>query len=229
MSWVCVPPWSSTLIAFCGASRCWAWFAADLYDWHLFSLVRCFFLDLRCPSRHWMTRGHSYEEQAAWNSKYYVLADSQMGLLNDEEEAVRAKREVSVCPSVQRCRCFRSKICPTTCWGSFKCVLKRTPRWKTFLLNCFSCFVSVREEKSIVAETSWRRSRRNWWWNNSSRYTEHQVMITSVSLDCELALPQVQLLVRLRHPNIACLYPLPCLLLTFAPPVLSLSPWAIVV
>ncbi|TWW66330.1 hypothetical protein D4764_20G0003620 [Takifugu flavidus] len=46
-------------------------------------------MDLRCPSRHWMTRGHSYEEQAAWNPKYYVLADSQMGLLNDEEEAQR--------------------------------------------------------------------------------------------------------------------------------------------
>lgn len=78
-----------------------------------------------------MTRGHSYEEQAAWNAKYYALADSQMGLLNDEEEAVRAECDVSVCPSVQQC--FRSKICPTTRWQSFKRVLKRTPRWKTVL------------------------------------------------------------------------------------------------
>lgn len=66
-----------------------------------------------------MTRGHSYEEQAAWNIKYYVLADGPMGLLDDEEAAVR----VSVCP-VQRCRCFRSKICPTTRWQSLKHVLQ---------------------------------------------------------------------------------------------------------
>lgn len=44
-----------------------------------------------------MTRGHSYEEQAAWNTKYYALADSQMGLLNNEEEAVRAECDVFVC------------------------------------------------------------------------------------------------------------------------------------
>lgn len=39
---------------------------------------------------HWMSRGHSYEEQVVWNPKYFVLADSQMRLLN-EEEAVRAE------------------------------------------------------------------------------------------------------------------------------------------
>lgn len=44
-----------------------------------------------------MTRGHSYEEQAAWNTKYYALADGQMGLLKDEEEAVRAECDVFVC------------------------------------------------------------------------------------------------------------------------------------
>lgn len=55
-----------------------------------------FVLDPRRPSRHWMTRVHSYEEQAAWNTKYYVLANSQMGLLNGEEEAVRAERDVFV-------------------------------------------------------------------------------------------------------------------------------------
>lgn len=43
-----------------------------------------------------MSRGHSYEEQVAWNPKYFVLADSQMRLLNEEEEAVRA--DVFVCP-----------------------------------------------------------------------------------------------------------------------------------
>ncbi|XP_034565925.1 ras/Rap GTPase-activating protein SynGAP [Notolabrus celidotus] len=41
--------------------------------------------DVRCPSRHWMTRGHSYEEQTAWNPKYCVVADCQMLLLNEEE------------------------------------------------------------------------------------------------------------------------------------------------
>lgn len=46
-----------------------------------------------------MSRGHSYEEQVAWNAKRYVLADSQMRLLNDEEEAVRAERDAFVCVS----------------------------------------------------------------------------------------------------------------------------------
>lgn len=46
-------------------------------------------LDVRCPSRHWMSRGHSYDEQTAWNQKYCVVADCQMLLLN-EEEVVRA-------------------------------------------------------------------------------------------------------------------------------------------
>ncbi|CAJ1070252.1 disabled homolog 2-interacting protein-like isoform X3 [Xyrichtys novacula] len=41
--------------------------------------------DVRCPSRHWMSRGHSYEEQTAWNPKYCVVADCQMLLLNEEE------------------------------------------------------------------------------------------------------------------------------------------------
>lgn len=100
-----------------------------------------------------MTRGHSYEEQAAWNSKYYMLADSQMGLLNDEEEAVRAERDVLVCPSVQRCQCFQSEICPTTCWQSLKRVLRRTPHWKTFQLN-FPALGVLERKESVVAETS---------------------------------------------------------------------------
>ncbi|XP_029024678.1 DAB2 interacting protein b isoform X3 [Betta splendens] len=41
--------------------------------------------DAPCPSRRWMTRGHSYEERSAWNPKYCVLADCQMLLLNEEE------------------------------------------------------------------------------------------------------------------------------------------------
>lgn len=46
-----------------------------------------------------MSRGHSYEEQVAWNAKRYVLAGSQMRLLHDEEEAVRAERDAFVCVS----------------------------------------------------------------------------------------------------------------------------------
>ncbi|XP_071322979.1 DAB2 interacting protein b isoform X3 [Trachinotus anak] len=41
--------------------------------------------DVRCPSRHWMSRGHSCEEQTVWNPKYCVVADCQMLLLNEEE------------------------------------------------------------------------------------------------------------------------------------------------
>lgn len=45
-------------------------------------------LDVRFPSRRWPSRGHSYEEQTAWNPKYCVGADCQLLLLNDEEEEV---------------------------------------------------------------------------------------------------------------------------------------------
>ncbi|CAJ1070250.1 disabled homolog 2-interacting protein isoform X7 [Xyrichtys novacula] len=45
--------------------------------------------DVRCPSRHWMSRGHSYEEQTAWNPKYCVVADCQMLLLNEEEVQIQ--------------------------------------------------------------------------------------------------------------------------------------------
>lgn len=65
----------------------------------LLSAVMCFFLslcfffssslDVQCPSRRWMSRGHSCEEQTVWNPKYCVVADCQMLLLN-EEEVVRA-------------------------------------------------------------------------------------------------------------------------------------------
>ncbi|XP_074472967.1 DAB2 interacting protein b isoform X4 [Sebastes fasciatus] len=41
--------------------------------------------DVRCPSRHWMSRGHSYDEQTVWNPKYCVVGDCQMLLLNEEE------------------------------------------------------------------------------------------------------------------------------------------------
>ncbi|XP_075872410.1 ras/Rap GTPase-activating protein SynGAP [Nelusetta ayraudi] len=44
--------------------------------------------DVRFPSRRWPSRGHSYEEQTAWNPKYCVGADCQLLLLNDEEEEV---------------------------------------------------------------------------------------------------------------------------------------------
>ncbi|TMS08575.1 Ras/Rap GTPase-activating protein SynGAP [Larimichthys crocea] len=40
---------------------------------------------VQCPSRHWISRGHSYEEQTVWNPKYCVVADCQMLLLNEEE------------------------------------------------------------------------------------------------------------------------------------------------
>ncbi|XP_074546083.1 disabled homolog 2-interacting protein-like isoform X3 [Halichoeres trimaculatus] len=45
--------------------------------------------DRRCPSRHWMSHGHSYEEQTAWNPKYCVVADCQMLLLNEEEVQIQ--------------------------------------------------------------------------------------------------------------------------------------------
>ncbi|XP_041816646.1 ras/Rap GTPase-activating protein SynGAP [Chelmon rostratus] len=45
--------------------------------------------NVRCPSRNWMSRGHSYEEQTAWNTKYCVVADRQMLLLNEEEVQIR--------------------------------------------------------------------------------------------------------------------------------------------
>ncbi|XP_063334262.1 ras/Rap GTPase-activating protein SynGAP [Pelmatolapia mariae] len=41
--------------------------------------------DTRCPLRHRMARGHSYEERSVWNPKYCVVADCQMLLLNEEE------------------------------------------------------------------------------------------------------------------------------------------------
>ncbi|KAL7376208.1 hypothetical protein ABVT39_003338 [Epinephelus coioides] len=46
--------------------------------------------DVRCPSRHWLSRGHSYEEQTAWNPKYCVVGDCQMLLLNEEEVQIRS-------------------------------------------------------------------------------------------------------------------------------------------
>lgn len=71
------------------------------YNWYL-PLCDFPFLDVRCPSRHWISRGHSYEEQTVWNPKYCVVADCQMLLLNEEEEVVRAHSTVLClsCPSV---------------------------------------------------------------------------------------------------------------------------------
>ncbi|XP_054469001.1 ras/Rap GTPase-activating protein SynGAP [Anoplopoma fimbria] len=42
------------------------------------------FVDVRCPSRHWMSRGHSYEEPTVRNPKYCVVGDCQMLLLSEE-------------------------------------------------------------------------------------------------------------------------------------------------
>lgn len=97
MSWVCGPPRSSTLIVFCAPLVAEPDLLLTFMTDMCFLCFGGFFPDLRCPSRQWMTRGHSYEEQAAWNTKYYALADSQMGLLNAEEEAVRAQCDVCVC------------------------------------------------------------------------------------------------------------------------------------
>ncbi|AWP15540.1 putative ras/Rap GTPase-activating protein SynGAP-like [Scophthalmus maximus] len=41
--------------------------------------------DVRCPSRHRMSRGHSCEERTAWNPQYCAVADCQMLLLNEAE------------------------------------------------------------------------------------------------------------------------------------------------
>uniref|UniRef100_A0A3B4XVC3 Uncharacterized protein n=1 Tax=Seriola lalandi dorsalis TaxID=1841481 RepID=A0A3B4XVC3_SERLL len=68
-------------------------FSAFIND--VISLCLCFFsssLDVRCPSRHWMSRGHSCEERTAWNPKYCVVADCQMLLLN-ENQVVRGQRK----------------------------------------------------------------------------------------------------------------------------------------
>ncbi|XP_068562732.1 ras/Rap GTPase-activating protein SynGAP [Cebidichthys violaceus] len=46
--------------------------------------------DVRCPSRHWMSRGHSYEEQTARNPKHRVVGDCQMLLLSEEEAERRS-------------------------------------------------------------------------------------------------------------------------------------------
>ncbi|XP_051267708.1 ras/Rap GTPase-activating protein SynGAP [Dicentrarchus labrax] len=45
--------------------------------------------DVHCPSRRWMSRGHSYEEQTVWNPKYCVVGECQMLLLNEEEVQIR--------------------------------------------------------------------------------------------------------------------------------------------
>lgn len=69
-----------------------------------------FFLDLRRPSGPWMSRGHSYKDQVAWNPKYFVLSDGQMRLLSEEKEAVRAESAVFVsCPSVHWCLSCQSQ------------------------------------------------------------------------------------------------------------------------
>ncbi|KAF0031683.1 hypothetical protein F2P81_016238 [Scophthalmus maximus] len=41
--------------------------------------------NVRCPSRHRMSRGHSCEERTAWNPHYCAVADCQMLLLNEAE------------------------------------------------------------------------------------------------------------------------------------------------
>ncbi|CAK6975480.1 disabled homolog 2-interacting protein-like isoform X5 [Scomber scombrus] len=41
--------------------------------------------DVRCPTRHWVSRGHSYEERTVRNPQYCVVADCQMLLLNEQE------------------------------------------------------------------------------------------------------------------------------------------------
>lgn len=70
----------------------------DLSGWYL-SLCNCLsLLDVRFPSRHWTSRGHSYEEQTTRNPKYCVGADCQMLLLNDEEEEVVRADNTLFCP-----------------------------------------------------------------------------------------------------------------------------------
>lgn len=61
-------------------------------------------LDVRFPSRRWPSRGHSYEEQTAWNPKYCVGADCQLLLLNDEEEeVVRADNNTALLSGTSFC------------------------------------------------------------------------------------------------------------------------------
>lgn len=74
-------------------------------------------LDVRFPSRRWQSRGHSYEEQTAWNPKYCVGADCQLLLVNDEEEeVVRADNNaaLSFCDSIVS----PSSVCLLHCCSS---------------------------------------------------------------------------------------------------------------
>lgn len=80
--------------------------------------------DVRCPSRQWMSRGHSCEEQTARNPELRVAGDCQMLLLS-EEEVVRSGSAASrpSCASVSLL-CFPSvcvlrRICPRQLPSSF--------------------------------------------------------------------------------------------------------------
>lgn len=90
------------------------------------------FLDARCPSRHWIPRGHSYEEQTVWNPKYCVVTDCQMLLLNEEEEEVVSADSTVFClscPSVSplsfssvhvlHCLSLSSSFLCSCLWGLF--------------------------------------------------------------------------------------------------------------
>lgn len=41
--------------------------------------------DVRCTTRHMISRGHSYDERTAWNPKHCLVADCQMLYLKEEE------------------------------------------------------------------------------------------------------------------------------------------------
>uniref|UniRef100_A0A3P8WC13 Uncharacterized protein n=1 Tax=Cynoglossus semilaevis TaxID=244447 RepID=A0A3P8WC13_CYNSE len=47
--------------------------------------IRGLITDVRCTTRHMISRGHSYDERTAWNPKHCLVADCQMLYLKEEE------------------------------------------------------------------------------------------------------------------------------------------------
>lgn len=78
-----------------------------------------------------MSRGHSYQEQVAWNPKYFVLADSQMRLLG-EEEAVRAESAAVFLPVLQSAGVSPVGLGLVRCDGAFDASLKERHSEKGF-------------------------------------------------------------------------------------------------
>ena len=97
-----------------------------------------------------MSRGHSYEEQTAWNPKYCVVGDCQMLLLN-EEEVVRADSTISrlSCPSVSPLL-FSSARLPLSC--SFSSISVPLP--STHFSTCIAIY-SLNDKTELYANNEY--------------------------------------------------------------------------